>query len=47
MDDMLKKIESSNVNLHATDAFGIEGKFGTVFFADSSKLPDLCKALEN
>ena len=43
--DLLQKIAKAGVNLHATDAFGVGGKFATVFFADDKDMPDLCKAL--
>ncbi len=40
---LLKKIAAAGVNLHATDAFGVEGHFATVFFAEDFQ--GLCKAL--
>jgi len=43
--DLLTKISKAGVNLHATDAFGIGGKFGAAFFCDDKDFPALCKAL--
>lgn len=44
--DLLKKIAAAGVNLGATDAFGVGGRFATVFFVDKAEdFPALCKAL--
>ena len=43
--DCLQKIAAAHVNLHATDAIGVGGKFATVFFAEEKDIPTLCKAL--
>ena len=43
--DLLAKIAAAGVNLAATDAFGVGGRFATVFFADEKDVPALCKAL--
>ena len=43
--DLLKKIADAGVNLEASDAFGIGGKFATVFFASAQDFDKLCKAL--
>ena len=41
--DILQKVTSAEVNLHASDAFEIGGKFATVLFAEDHLA--LCKAL--
>jgi len=43
--ELLEKIKNAGVNLHATDAFAVGGKFATVFFADAKDYAALCKAL--
>jgi predicted amino acid-binding ACT domain protein len=43
--DLLQKIAKAGINLHATDAFAVGGKFATVFFAEQKDVPALCKAL--
>ena len=43
--DALTKIEKAGVNVHATDAFALEGQLGSVFFVDEKDLPATCKAL--
>jgi len=42
---LLKKISDAGINLEASDAFGIGGKFATVFFADQKEIPKLCQTL--
>ncbi len=43
--ELLHKISKAGINLHATDAFSINGKWATVFFAEEKDLPTLCNAL--
>jgi len=43
--DLLQKISKAGVNIEATDAIGVHGKFATVLFADQKNIPALCKAL--
>lgn len=43
--EALNKIAKAGVNLHATDAFAVGGKFATVFFAADEDQAKLCKAL--
>jgi hypothetical protein len=42
---LLKKIGDAGINLVATDAFAIGGKFATVLFADQKDIPKLCQTL--
>ncbi len=41
--ELLGKVAKAGVNIEATDAFGVNGKFATVFFAKDTAA--LCKAL--
>ena len=41
--ELLAKVTKAGVNIEATDAFGVNGKFATVFFAKDTTA--LCKAL--
>ncbi|MEE8424338.1 MAG: hypothetical protein V3S11_00840 [Elusimicrobiota bacterium] len=43
--ELLRKIAAAGVNLDASDAYGIGGKFAAVFFAEESQQAGLCKAL--
>ena len=44
--ELLGKVSKAGVNIGATDAFSINGKFASVLFAaDSKKFPEMCKAL--
>lgn len=43
--DLLQKIAREKINLHATEAFGVGGKFAGVFFCEEKDVPTLCKAL--
>ena len=40
----LNKIKAAGVNVTATDAFALNGKFGCVFFADEKDYAKLCEA---
>lgn len=42
---LLKKIADAGINLEASDAFAIGGKFATVLFADQKEIPKLCQVL--
>ena len=42
---LLKKIGDAGLNLEATDAFGIGGKFAAVLFANQKDIPKLCQTL--
>ncbi len=42
---LLKKIADAGINLEATDAFAIGGKFATVLFANQKDIPKLCQTL--
>lgn len=42
---LLAKVAAAGVNLHATDALGVGGRFCTVLFADEKDCDKLCKAL--
>jgi len=42
---LLKKIGDAGINLEATDAFAVGGKFGALFFVDQKDIPKLCQAL--
>jgi len=42
--ELLGKVAKAGVNIEATDAFSVNGKFATVFF--SKDTPALCKALD-
>ena len=44
--ELLQKIAAAGVNLDATDAYGIGGKFAAVFFAGPKDQAALCKALD-
>ena len=41
--ELLAKVAKANINIDATDAFSVNGRFATVFF--SKDIPGLCKAL--
>jgi hypothetical protein len=41
--ELLAKIARAGVNIEASDAFAIQGKFAAVFFAND--IPGLCRAL--
>ncbi len=43
--DLLRKVANAGVNLEATDAFAVEGKFATVFWVDQKDIVRLCQAL--
>jgi hypothetical protein len=43
--DLLKKIADAKVNISATDAFAVDGKFGMMFFTDQKNIDTLKKAL--
>lgn len=43
--DVLSKIAAAGVNIEATDAFALGGKFATAIFAAEADLPKLCAAL--
>ncbi len=43
--DVLKKIAAAGLNIEASDAFGLGGKFATVFFAAAADIPKLCSVL--
>lgn len=42
---LLKKIADAGINLDATDAFAIGGKFATVFFVQQKDIAKLCQTL--
>ena len=42
---LLKKIADAGINLEATDAFAIGGRFATVLFVDQKDIPKLCQTL--
>lgn len=42
---VLKKIADAKINVHATDALSVGGKFVASFFVDDKDLPTLCKVL--
>ena len=42
---LLKKIADAGINLEATDAFAIGGKFATLLFVDQKDIPKLCQTL--
>lgn len=43
--DVLDQVAKAGVNITATDAFGVGGKFATAIFCDPKDLGALCKAL--
>ena len=43
--ELLKKIADAKINIEATDAFAIGGKFATLFFAQEADIGKLCAAL--
>lgn len=43
--DWLQKIAKAGVNINATDAYSINGRWGSVFYAEEKDYPALCKAL--
>ena len=43
--DLLQKIANAGINLEATDALAIEGKYATVFWVDQKDTARLCQAL--
>ena len=42
---LLKKIGDAGLNLEASDAFAIGGKFATVLFVNQKDIPKLCQTL--
>ena len=44
--EVLSKLGKAGVNLTATDAFSIGGRFASVLFTQPKDFPKLCKALE-
>ncbi len=42
---LLKKIGDAGINLEATDAFAIGGKYAAIFFVDQKDIPKLCQTL--
>ena len=42
---LLKTIADAGINLEATDAIAIGGKFASVLFANQNDIPKLCKTL--
>jgi hypothetical protein len=42
---LLKKIGDAGINIDATDAFAIGGKFATVFFVQQQDIAKLCQTL--
>jgi hypothetical protein len=43
--EALTKIAKAGVNVHATDAFGVGGKFASVFFAEAKDVDTICKVI--
>ena len=43
--DLLQKVTAAKVNLHATDAMAIGGKFACAFWTEDKDFPALCRAL--
>lgn len=41
----LQRIAKAHININATDAFSLNGKFACVFFVDQKDYQALCKAL--
>lgn len=44
--EVLGRVSKAGVNLTATDAFSINGRFASVLFTAPNDFPKLCKALE-
>ena len=44
--DLLKKIADAKVNIEATDAIAVGGKFATLFFAQPDAIAKLCAAVD-
>jgi hypothetical protein len=42
---LLKKIADAGINLEATDAFAIGGKYATLLFVQQKDVPKLCQTL--
>jgi hypothetical protein len=42
---ILKTVADAGINLEATDAFAIGGKFATLLFVDQKDIPKLCQTL--
>lgn len=43
--ELLEQIKEAGVNLIASDAFGVEGRFAAIFFCKDEDLKALCSAL--